>query len=95
MKRHPLVAGLFSLLIPGLGQMYCGEDNRGAAILAAATIMGSLNVLFVPIFTAATPDPGVVWAYWIPRVGHDVMSVWSIAFWIWAVVDALCLAKKR
>ena len=95
MKGNPFVAGLLSLLIPGLGQMYGGQGNKGAAILAGAIVIGSLNVLFVPIFVAANLDAGMTWAYWIPRVGHDVMSMWSIAFWMWAVADAYHGVKRR
>ncbi|GBE23202.1 MAG TPA: hypothetical protein ENH00_04685 [Actinobacteria bacterium] len=83
-----VAAGLLSLLVPALGQMYAGARTRGGAILAGAIIIGNLNILFLPVFVAAEPDPGVVWEYWIPRVGHDVMSLWSIVFWIWAIVDA-------
>jgi hypothetical protein len=88
MKRNRFVAGLLSLLIPGLGQIYGGRSDRGAAILAAAIVIGNLNLIFVPIFAAANPDPSIAWAYWLPRVGHDIVSVWSVAFWIWVVVDA-------
>ena len=93
MKRFPLIAGLFSLVIPGLGQIYCGKGTRGGAILAAATIIGALNILFVPLFTMANPESGGGWAYWIPRIGHDLLSVWSIAFWIWTIADAVRLAR--
>jgi TM2 domain-containing membrane protein YozV len=93
MKRNPLVAGLLSLLVPGLGQIYAGSGDRGAAILVSAIIIGNLNLIFLPVFVAASPDPSVAWAYWIPRIGHDVMSVWSIAFWVWAVVDAYRRAR--
>ncbi len=95
MKRNSFIAGALSLLVPGLGQIYCGEGNRGAAILAAAIIIGNLNIIFLPIFVSANPDPEILWAYWIPRAGHDVMSFWSIVFWVWAVVDSSQLAKKR
>lgn len=94
MKRCPFVAGFLSLLVPGLGQVYCGTGNKGAAIMAGAVIIGNLNLIFLPVFVAANPDPEIVWAYWIPRIGHDVMSLWSVAFWAWAVVDAYVLAKK-
>jgi TM2 domain-containing membrane protein YozV len=94
MKRHPFVAGFLSLLVPGLGQVYCGAGNKGAAIIAAAVVIGNLNILFLPVFVAASPDPEVVWAYWIPRIGHDVMSLWSVVFWVWAVIDASVLARK-
>ena len=95
MRRKPIVAGTLSLLVPGLGQMYAGAGNKGAAILAATIIIGNLNLIFIPIFATADPDPGVFWAYWIPRIGHDVMSVWSVLFWMWTVVDAYRLAKNR
>jgi len=93
-KRNPVLAGFLSLIIPGLGQIYCGEGNKGAAILTAAIIVGNLNIIFLPVFVTANPNSEIVWAYWIPRIGHDVMSVWSVVFWIWAVVDAYSLAKK-
>lgn len=95
MKRNPLVAGLLSLLIPGLGQIYGGRGGRGALILASAIIIGNLNLLFLPVFVIANPDPSLVWAHWIPRVGHDVMSLWSIAFWIWAVGDAFLGVRRQ
>ena len=88
MRRKAAVAAVLSLFVPGLGQIYSGRGNEGAAILAAAIVIGCLNVLFVPIFTIANPDPGVAWAYWIPRIGHDVLSAWSVVFWIWVVVNA-------
>ena len=88
MKRRAALAGVLSLLVPGLGQMLSGRSDRGATILAAAIVIGSLNVLFVLGFSIASPDPGAAWAYWIPRVSHDVLSVWSVVFWLWAVVDA-------
>ena len=94
MERHPFVAAVLSLLVPGLGQMYCGRSTRGAAVLAAAIVIGSLSIMFLPVFAAADPDPEVIWAYWIPRAGHDVMSLWSVVFWVWAVADAYLLAKR-
>ena len=83
------------MLVPGLGQIYGGRGDRGAAILVSAIIVGNLNLLFVLAFAIADPDPGAAWAYWIPRIGHDVMSLWSIVFWIWAVVDAYRQVKPQ
>jgi len=88
MKRRALFAGILSLLIPGLGQIYTGRGIRGAAILVAAIIIGNLNIIFIVAFVAADFHPETVWAYWIARIGHDVMSLWSIAFWLWAIYDA-------
>jgi TM2 domain-containing membrane protein YozV len=94
MERRPIVAGALSLLIPGLGQIYLGKGNHGAAILAAAIVIGNLNLIFLLVFVSANPDPAVVWAYWIPRVGHDLISLWSIIFWIWAAMDAYRQASR-
>lgn len=94
MKRNSLLAGFLSLVVPGLGQIYCGEGTRGAAILVAAIVVGSLNILFVLVFLAADPDPESGWAYWLPRVGHDIVAFWSVVFWAWAVGDAVLLARK-
>ena len=95
MKQNPFLAGILSLIVPGLGQIYCGKGNKGAAILVAAIVVGNLNLIFLLVFTAADPNPEHAWAYWLPRIGHDVMSVWSIVFWIWSVVDAVLMAKRN
>jgi TM2 domain-containing membrane protein YozV len=95
MKRNRFVAAFLSLLVPGLGQIYGGRGARGAAILAGAIIIGNLNLVFLLLFGSASRDPGSVWAYWIPRIGHDVLAVWSIVFWIWAVVDAYLCARAE
>lgn len=39
-RRSPIVAGTLSTLMPGLGQLYCGQRYRGVAIL-----LGALGVL--------------------------------------------------
>jgi len=72
-----------------------GHSERGAAILAAAIVIGNLNILFLLGFFEASPDPATIWAYWIPRIVHDVISVWSIVFWAWTVFDAYTLKGKE
>jgi hypothetical protein len=102
MKRNPLIAGMLSLLAPGLGQLYAGESNKGAAIIATAIVVGNLNIIILPLISMANPtvppqtlDKRTIWAYWIPRVVHDVVSFWSIIFWGWAVVDAITVTRKH
>jgi hypothetical protein len=58
-----------------------------------AIVIGNSNLILLLAFSIASPDQSSGWAYWIPRVGHDVMAVWSVVFWLWAVVDAYRLAK--
>ena len=38
MKRNPFIAGVLSLLVPGLGQIYTGEGNKGAAVIVVAIV---------------------------------------------------------
>jgi len=95
MKRNRFVAGFLSILVPGLGQIYGGKGSRGAAILAGAIIIGNLNVVFLLLFVSTAPDPASGWAYWLPRVVHDLLSVWSVVFWLWAVVDAYLQVREQ
>jgi TM2 domain-containing membrane protein YozV len=101
MKRNPYIAGVLSLLAPGLGQIYAGRGNKGAAILFAAIVIGNLNILILPLIAVANPvipppagDPNGIWTYWIPRIFHDLISLWSIVFWLWAVVDAIIITRE-
>jgi hypothetical protein len=100
MRRNPFIAELLSLVVPGLGQIYAGEGNKGAAIIFAAIVIANLNVIILPLIALANPqlpvkpsDINLIWKYWIPRITHDVASLWSIVFWLWAVIDAYKAAK--
>lgn len=102
MSNNPFIAGILSLLVPGLGQMYAGESYKGVAILVAAIVIANLNIIILPLIALAnpalpqgSPERRKVWAYWIPRVVHDVASFWSIVFWVWAVVDAVVLTLRK
>ena len=102
MRRNPVVAGILSLLVPGLGQIYGGEGNKGAATIAAAIVIGNLNIIPLPLISMANPvtptetqKARAIWSYWIPRVVHDIVSFWSIAFWIWAIGDAIAITHKN
>ena len=60
MERGSIVAGLPSLLVPGLGQIYSRKGSKGAAILAVAIAVGNLNLIFLPIFATES-------AFTVPR----------------------------
>jgi len=102
MRPRAFVAAFLSLLVPGLGQIYGGDGRRGAIILVAAIGIANLTILPLPLISMANPvipppAPGAgraIWAYWIPRVVHDVASFWSIAFWLWAVFDAFAIMRR-
>jgi len=102
MKRNAFIAALLSLIIPGLGQIYGGEGKKGAAIIFAAIVIANLNIIILPLIAMANPnlpmhpnDANEVWKYWIPRITHDVASLWSITFWLWAVIDAFNVTANR
>ena len=38
MKKDKILAGILSWLIPGLGQVYCGQTGRGIAFFIAAVV---------------------------------------------------------
>lgn len=102
MKKSPLIAGLLSLIVPGLGQIYGGKRNKGAKIIFAAIVIANLNIIILPLIAIANPnlpisscDQNALWRYWIPRITHDIASFWSIVFWLWAIVDAYMETKKK
>jgi len=102
MNRRPIIAGLLSLIIPGLGQIFGGKGNKGAKIIFASIVIANLNILILPMIALANPDlplssndVNAVWKYWIPRITHDIASLWSIAFWIWAIADAYIVSKGK
>ena len=102
MTPRAFLGALLSLLVPGLGQIYGGDGRRGAMILVAAIAIANLNILPLPLISMANPvipPPALpagraIWAYWIPRVVHDIASFWSIAFWLWAVFDAFAMTRR-
>jgi TM2 domain-containing membrane protein YozV len=87
MIRKSLLAGVFSLIIPGLGQMYTGRGERGAIILLAAIFIGNINAIWLSLNGLTSPNTNVFWASSLPRILHDVCAAWSIVFYLWQVVD--------
>jgi TM2 domain-containing membrane protein YozV len=92
MRRKEILASVLSLIIPGLGQMYLGKTERGAAILISVIIVGNLNVIYLSVF--ALPSQQNFFNYALPRGLHDLFAFYGIVFLIWQVVDAYLLAKE-
>jgi hypothetical protein len=92
MRRKEILASVLSLIIPGLGQMYLGKTERGAAILISVIIVGNLNVIYLSVF--ALPSQQNFFNYALPRRLHDLFAFYGIVFLIWQVVDAYLLAKE-
>lgn len=94
MKRNPWLAGLLSILFPGLGQVYAGKRALGAAFMLAFIVIGNLNALWLSIY-AGTPTDLSFYSDTLPRVLHDIFAFYGVVFWLWAAVDAYRLAKQN
>ena len=93
MKRDPLLAAILSLIIPGMGQIYCGKTGLGAGFLLAFIIVGNLNAIWLSVFAGAQTDLSF-YSYAFPKLLHDIFAGYGIVFWIWQVVNAYRLAKS-
>lgn len=94
MSRNPYLAGLLSLLIPGLGQIYAGKSQRGAAIPIAVILAGNLNAIWLSLHGITSPGINEFWTYKLPRILHDLFAAYSVVFLIWQVVDAYQAGKQ-
>lgn len=88
MSRTPILAAIFSLLFPGLGQIYAGKNERGAAILISVIIVGNLNAIWLSLYSLTSPGSAAFWTYTLPRILHDWFAALLLIFLIWQVVDA-------
>jgi hypothetical protein len=93
MKHNPWLAGLLSLVFPGLGQVYIGKRVLGAALMLAFIIIGNLNAMWLSIYAGAQTDLNF-FSHAFPRLLHDIFAFYGIVFWIWQVVDVYCFAKQ-
>jgi hypothetical protein len=89
---NPWLAGLLSLLFPGLGHFYLGKRSLGAAFMLAFIIIGNLNAIWLSIYAGAQTDLSF-YSDTFPRLLHDIFAVYGIIFWIWQAIDAYRLAK--
>lgn len=79
---------LASLLCPGLGQIFAGAAERGAAIMVATIVIGNLNTIFLSVYHLESNAVVPWFAKQLPRYLHDLFAVYSIVFWLWQVADA-------
>ena len=93
-KRNPYLASLFSIPVPGLGQIYAGEGTRGAAILVVTIIVGNLNAIWLTLYGGLSTDSSFFWTGQLPRLLHDLFAAYAIIFLIWQVFDAYHQAKS-
>ncbi|GAA3916228.1 signal peptidase I [Litoribacillus peritrichatus] len=77
--RSPTTAGFFSIIYPGLGQLYAGSLSKGIGCLG-----------FILLTMLALGSLGVLSTFW----GCLILVSAIIAVYIYSIVDAVSLAKK-
>lgn len=90
--KNPVIAGVLSGVMPGLGQFYCRQWARGAAFLIGAIAIdasfgvssGMLELL--QSFGAPAPSDALGKLF--------LGSLLFLAIAIWSIVDAVRTAKK-
>ena len=94
MTKSPALAGVLSLFIPGIGQIYAGKSGRGAAILIAVIVVGNLTTIWLSLYGLTAPVVGAPWLSEAPRILHDLLGFYGLVFWIWQVFDAYRQVKR-
>jgi TM2 domain-containing membrane protein YozV len=93
-NRNPYLASLLSIPVPGLGQIYAGKGERGAAILIATIIVGNLNAIWLSLHATTSTESNIFWMTTLPRLLHDLFAAYGVIFLIWQVADAYQQAKN-
>jgi TM2 domain-containing membrane protein YozV len=88
-EKEPILAIILSVLIPGVGQMYCGKVGRGIAILL---VLGLLSVVsFVPLFFITDPEDFDFSGFVALNI---LISVVLLIIYIWQIWDAYRCAES-
>lgn len=87
--RHPAIAGVLSGIVPGLGQFYCRQWEKGAGFLvgAIATDYGSglSNNMKQFLLERTLPQDTTIFI---------AGSCTFLAIAVWSITDAVRTAKK-
>lgn len=98
-KRKPSYAALFSLVLPGLGQMYNGDLIKGIAVMLGFVVLLSVSSIGL-VNKARVADLGGAY-YHPPQSIFAVLGtsmVWVgllVALWVFAVAEASLRASKK
>jgi signal peptidase I len=82
-RRAPLLALAAGLVLPGLGQIYCGEVVRGVSVLLTMAILPPVTA-----WLALTAPARTLWL--VVLAG----ALAGLGLYAWAVIDAWRLARR-
>ncbi|HQN75853.1 MAG TPA: zinc-ribbon domain-containing protein [Methanomassiliicoccales archaeon] len=82
-EKEAILAVILSVLIPGVGQIYCGKVGRGIGILV---LLGLLSLVsFVPLFFIMDPVDFNFAGFFALYV---LLSMIALIVYIWQIYDA-------
>ena len=84
-RRKPGLAWMWSFFFPGAGQIYNGQNLKGALMMVFGLVCTSWNGNVTRIIGGT-----FVWS----EIGYIVMFVLMIGLWIWSQIDAPVMANK-
>ncbi len=90
-RYSPGGSGVCSWLIPGLGQMICGEVGRGFGYLGGSVACGIAFAVGTPLYEYAETDAGEI----IGRLLQILAPAALLAVDICAIVDGVRVAKVK
>lgn len=82
--RKPLMAALMSFILPGFGQIYNGEANRGLLIFIGFTLCSIPLVVMIALYLPA--------ALTLPMLALTILL--SVGLWLYGIIDAWKKARK-
>ena len=93
---NPAISGICSFVVPGLGQIYCGETGRGIAFLGGYVgcfVLAEAGAVQITSNLGYNNDPGYS-NYSNAGVGTFLLGLGGMAVVsIWSIIDAIHVAK--
>ena len=87
-RRRWWLAGLLSFLVPGLGQVYNGQETKGLLFYVILSVSGGFLIILIHFLLK---PPGRPFLFWI--IFLAVIFI-SIALWLFIIFEAILSAKK-
>lgn len=88
-EKEPILAVILSVIIPGVGQIYCGNLGRGIGILVLLSLLSVVS--FVPLFFIMDPMDFNFAGFMALNV---IVSILALIIYIWQIYDAYRCAEK-
>ncbi|HSA35751.1 MAG TPA: hypothetical protein P5202_04210 [Methanomassiliicoccales archaeon] len=82
-EKEIILAVVLSLIIPGVGQIYCDRIGRGIGILVISGLFGLMS--FIPLLLFFDPVDFDVAGFFALMVA---VSIIAFIFYIWQIYDA-------